>query len=93
MRAIDADRQIDFLKRAGNFFGGELKLSVEDVIEMLENAPTIEAHKTGTWERIHEYGNLYACSECGFVVFGREEISDFCPSCGADMRGEAGRSE
>lgn len=88
MRLIDADRLIDFLKRAGNFFSDELRLSVEDVIKAIENEPTIELlHKTGTWERIHEYGNLYACSECGFVIFGREEISDFCPSCGADMIG------
>ena len=60
--------------------------------QMIEWAiKALKAQKTGTWERINE--NVFACSECGFVIFGREEISDFCPSCGADMRGEAERSE
>lgn len=40
----------------------------------------------GKWQEHKDYPNLaYLCSECGHFTTMR---TNFCPSCGADMRGE-----
>ena len=87
MRLIDADALAKFIDYGHLNNPNEKLYSENDIREMIDMMPTIEARKTGTWESIN--GNVFACSECGFVIFGREEIRDFCPSCGADMRGES----
>lgn len=56
---------------------------------IVENAPTIEPErKKGEWE-IYIISMLDGegcrCSECGFEGV---PYWDFCPNCGADMRGE-----
>ena len=48
--------------------------------------------KTGTWNRycrMHS-GDTFACNKCGscFVILQGEDKMNFCPNCGADMRGE-----
>lgn len=40
--------------------------------------------RTRTWE--HD-GELY-CSVCGFAPYDERDCDNFCPNCGADMRGE-----
>lgn len=60
------------------------------------NIPTIVAHliangvtirDRGEW-RLCESGCMYFCSRCGYPVHPREQEEwDFCPHCGADMRG------
>ena len=32
--------------------------------------------------------DYYKCSECGYEPYRKMDISNFCPNCGADMRGE-----
>ena len=45
--------------------------------------------KTGRW--IEDDDEMLArCSECGEAS---DHISDFCPNCGADMRGEQNESD
>lgn len=44
-------------------------------------------HK-GKWELTDALADVWHCSECGLVIFGKYEMSNFCPNCGADMRGE-----
>ena len=47
----------------------------------------------GKWKKIGVWGRVYRCSQCGnFLDFdavnaGRGD-ANFCPNCGADMRGE-----
>ena len=42
--------------------------------------------KHGEWKIEMEYGaEVYICSECGFESANN---SNFCPDCGADMRGK-----
>lgn len=58
-----------------------------NVKRYLENAPSAEPErKTGKW-KVHLYKlgrERYECSECT----GRCDLEyDFCPNCGADMRG------
>lgn len=57
--------------------------------------------KTGNWKRYNTYHGDdtsgfvdpdWRCSECGRQAITNEwfmyELTDFCPHCGADMRGE-----
>ena len=41
----------------------------------------------GHWiEQEDDYHHYWECSECGMGV-GLDDIRNFCPNCGADMRG------
>lgn len=39
----------------------------------------------GEWVKEDEYGDLWVCDQCGVAS---EHRDNFCPICGADMRGE-----
>lgn len=42
----------------------------------------------GKWSRqTTDYFDYFECSECGIGV-GLDDIKNFCPNCGADMRGD-----
>ena len=42
----------------------------------------------GEWEEQEDdYHHYWECSECGMGV-GLDDIRNFCPNCGADMRSE-----
>ena len=96
MRLIDADVLIKAIhkKQAEPDYqhvgeDWEIGLSIAD--GLVWEQPTIELkHKNGKWmEGKHPYdddGTYYCfCSECGSDA---HEQSEFCPHCGADMRGE-----
>ena len=89
MRLIDADRLLDRCK----FYhlpNGDLAVPIIDV----QHAPTIEPErKKGEW--IDQDDGAYypvECSECRkiplFDVYGDYILSNFCPNCGADMKGD-----
>lgn len=82
MRLIDADR----LKRQVE---GRSWRAKEKFIELIDNAPTIEAEpvKHGRWEWIGGYGYQYRCSEC---IMCAERRTKYCPNCGAKMDAEEG---
>ena len=71
-------------------------MTVSDFINDELPAADVQPIRHGRWIGINEYckkngyipsgmGIYYWCSECG-----KEEpkISDYCPNCGADMRGD-----
>ena len=69
-------------KRGGDF---------EDTCCAIENAPTIEERKKGKWN-YHEPLDVFECSVCGGQMV--RNVFNYCPWCGADMRGdEDGRFE
>ena len=84
VRLIDADA----LKPDADYDDGEFWAYSK---RQIEAAPTIEPErKKGKWE----YGVI--CSICGercdYHLSGDtwiDELANFCPNCGADMRGEA----
>ena len=62
----------------------------KDVIDLIDNAPTVEERPQGEWICITKstfpqyQPDEYKCSECS----GPSSIEYyFCPHCGADMRG------
>lgn len=76
----------------------EYPSSLVDVKRIIVKLPSAEP-KTGEWIKATgmmppEFHGHHCCSECGNFAnmeppFGsRENLSKFCPNCGADMRGE-----
>ena len=67
----------------------------KDVIDLIDNAPTVEPERPqGEWEEVDikpmPYGGYTCnrkCNKCGY--FTREYRLNFCPNCGAKMKGGA----
>ena len=62
----------------------EMVIDVRDV----EDAPAVAAQpvKRGLWVSLESEIGLFACSECDHRILRAE--CNYCPNCGADMRGE-----
>lgn len=42
----------------------------------------------GYWKKTGTLLSVFAeCSQCGFPIYSEKEKTDFCPSCGSEMRG------
>lgn len=87
MRLIDADSLK--LNAWPERYTGEGIVYVEDI----DNAPTVEAVevKHGRWEKASETMPIYRCSVCkerNLFKNGDNVLSNYCPNCGADMRGD-----
>ena len=54
---------------------------------LIDNAPTVEVRPQGKWKHIIDEYNDVECPFCGFQEDGI--YNNFCPKCGADMRGGA----
>ena len=87
MRAIDGDALMEFVENRYDItwesddYEGGIKDACVDILEQINKMPTIEPErKKGKW---HHYESMYTCSECGASL---EDISPWCPMCGADMR-------
>lgn len=85
---IDRQAAIRWVKTECNPYG-KPTLDFESgkkVIEHLEQMPSAQQRKTGQWIKRKKGAIGYNCSCCG-----KSDISnhfDYCPNCGADMRGE-----
>ena len=94
MRLIDADALIEQMdaEPEGGYY------SPHDVISLLMAQPVAEERKTGKWYKPNgvmppEHFGRHRCSICdAFAMHDwkhhREQLTDYCPNCGADMRGE-----
>jgi hypothetical protein len=74
MRYIDADKLQEEFKE---LHGGKRSL-------LIDTEPTADVRENvrGEWIKIH--WKAFKCSECKGIS---EYYTDFCPNCGADMRG------
>ena len=99
MRLIDADALIEDICESLNQMTN-IGISVDGewlwgkLNDALEHAPTIEERKTGMWlkgDEMPDYPRVpyksweTYCSACRSQT---EMETDYCPNCGADMRGE-----
>lgn len=57
--------------------------TIEMFLTAFKNATIEQELKKGHWRKIH--WKAFRCSECKRLS---EFCTDFCPNCGADMRGE-----
>lgn len=55
------------------------------VLDVIKAVPTIDPVKHGKWIEYPIADGMNQCSVCGVLRFGD---SNYCPNCGADMRGE-----
>ena len=64
------------------------------LIEAINNAPTVDPNKIGRWESCGNHHLCSVCDEWALTKWDEDEcdevdvLTDFCPSCGAYMRGE-----
>lgn len=103
MRLIDADALLQTVS-IKSVFGNEINKmkcgELRKILEMIENAPTVEPPKMkGEW--CFTPDNQLVCSCCyenptnRIIVYGNliydmtpiRKRMKFCPNCGADMRG------
>lgn len=98
MRLIDADALIERLK-AWDTNDATDKALYNFALNRVLEAPTIEPErKRGKWYKPvgmmpPEYAGVYRCSKCDEIALRdwkhfKQVLSNFCPNCGADMRGE-----
>ena len=88
-----------------HFLDGE---KYKEAVDGLRHLPSVQPmRKTGKWIEKPEYhgddisgfiDNCWTCDQCGKQAivnsWGMYDLSDFCPNCGADMRGGAnGRND
>jgi len=66
------------------------------ILHQIDNAPAVEERPKGAWYRtgqsfIHPYKfRNFGCSVCRYELDEHiKEEPNFCPNCGADMRGES----
>ena len=98
--AIEAVDECTKLKITDDFY----TVYTEDMKDMIADIPTADVRENvkGKWIdgkvkhiKNGELRNVRECSECGSSYFvydnynSVDEIPNFCPNCGADMRGEA----
>lgn len=85
MRAIDADE----LKTAFPICDNSKPVFVACVLATINHMPTIEPErKRGKWKKVYEGNGLrYECDKCG-ERYPNAYGYNFCPNCGADMRGD-----
>ena len=89
MRLIDADRLLTDKMKSKYYHlpNGDIAIPLIDI----EHAPTIEERKTGKWlPENRTIDAFWVCSSCGFPseAHAANILYNFCPNCGADMRGE-----
>lgn len=83
-RLIDADRLYEVIKNSWDTSDAED--FEKSVFVALATAPTIEQRKTGKW--IDAKYPFSKCNVCGIYFDTANNVGNFCPNCGADMRGE-----
>lgn len=70
--------------------------SGKKVLKIIDNVPTIEERPNGKWLSHYEYCAKHGCYPSGLITFwwcaqceqAVEHPTNFCPNCGADMRGD-----
>ena len=97
MRLIDGDELLarykarcEGCKETKNYC--EHCCDIADILNDIEDAPTIEKRKKGKW--IRNDNGTYSCSLCqSWIPNEQRYYANFCLYCGADMREENENAE
>lgn len=81
---ISRQAAIDAIKRYESADNYDLNNGLILAMNAVEDAPTIDPVKHGTWIEYPIADEMNKCSECGVLRFGE---SNYCPNCGAKMEG------
>lgn len=68
-----------------NYCQNSVDHAITPNVFMRMNRVKIEERPHGKWTRLDEYESVWRCSACDEVSCCK---ADFCPNCGADMRGD-----
>lgn len=93
MRLIDADLLLEILDDEYRETDNVVKkLIIICNKQILSDAPTVDAEPVqhGHWECVDApvFGNPYGSYKCDYCGNSMPHKTNYCPSCGADMRGE-----
>ena len=98
MRTVDADRLLGSFIESGQKngmkhgckLGENWLLDYNDIKAVIDDAPIIEERPKGEWITHSDYPDRLICSNCNhkYDVWFVNNGTNFCPNCGADMRGE-----
>ena len=87
MRYIDADKLKEELKHSGYCNNNWL-----DIEMYINNQPTADVRENvrGEWlpDMIYDGEDEWCFVECSNCKYRADKHYDFCPNCGADMRGD-----
>lgn len=85
---MNVEQMIEILGNYHHQFGDKHHggiVSIDDIINALK---TNDKPKPGKWIDISDgVFDAVKCNQCGKI---KDDSSNFCPNCGADMRGEQG---
>ena len=95
---IDRQEALEIIRKMQTYklFAGDDMLLIDQAeaqTELMMLPPAQPEHKTGRWIKTARWGRVYYCNQCrNYLDFdgvnaGRGS-TNFCPNCGADMRGE-----
>ena len=95
-------RQEDVVSRISDLLMIELQgkrlPTWNEVYNAINDIPSVEPERQkGKWIKVGHWGRSYKCNQCGnYLDFdgvnaGRGD-ANFCPNCGADMRGNNGKA-
>ena len=95
LEAID-EREQSVRKVIPDLQEDEIRPTLKSLREFINNRPIVDAEpvRHGTWEMCRKTlktdfatltGTYPTCSLCGYVEFGVDKSTPYCPGCGAKM--------
>ena len=86
-------------KRVPDLQDDELRLKLKSIRKFIANRPAVDAEpvRHGTWKMCCKTlntdfatitGTYPTCSLCGYVEYGVDKSTPYCPGCGAKMDGD-----